>query len=290
MVRRLQQDQQLQQQQQQQHLLQRQRQEQQQHQQQQQQQNRGDSMQLKNLLGMGMGGQSQGLGQGQGLGHDNWGESSSHLDSVQREDRFAQQQQRHDQQLDQWVRENASREREKASPSLREIIQDGSATDSHFGSSSRGQGQGQGGSWPIKIGQGQIGQIGQQIGGQNQNQQQNLGQNQNHLGLIKPINGSRVPVYAQAPPPLGAVYAQAPPPLGKKSQGQEMGYNMPSALLDWSENQLGIFARGNREELREVLEYCYKLENPAEIRDFLISRFGSTQQVSTCCCTYSLIN
>ena len=123
---------------------------------------------------------------------------------------------------------------------------DGSGGDSHFGSSSRSQ------QWNSKIGQ---------MGGQ----VQGLGQGQGQQGSMKLSNsGGRMSAYAQAPPPLG------------KNKSSESTF-MPQSLIEWTESHLGAFA--NKPELRGILEYCYKTENPAEVRDCFIKYFGSNNQV-----------
>ena len=157
---------------------------------------------MKNLLGMGGGNQGQ-------MEDDEWAAQEM---------------------MAQRMRENAARDREKLD----------NGPDSHFGSSSRIQQQG---NWGNKA----VGQMG----------------NQGQQGQMKLSNGGRMPVYAQAPPPLG--------------KNKPSDNFIPQGLLEWCESHLGPVA--NKPELRGVLEYCYKTENPAEVRDCFINYLGSSNQV-----------
>ena len=191
----------------------------------QQSQGRGNSLQSKNFLG----------------GHDQWGGGDSqlqqqqqHLEEVQREERYALQNQIHqEQQLEQWMRENNQdphKMRDKAPPSLRDMIQEG-AGDSIYGSRSAPR----------------------PLGGQGP----------------RALNGNKM-----------AMYAQAPPPLGKSRLEMGMSPNLNLNLIDWSEGQLLPFSEKMGGDLRGLIEHCYKLDNPNEVRDTFNNYLGPSMQVS----------
>ena len=81
------------------------------------------------------------------------------------------------------------------------------------------------------------------------------------------------------------MYAQAPPPLGKNRPEMGMGMssnmNMNLNLVDWSEAQMIAMCNGHldKQELRNVVEYCCKQNNPMMIRDAFINYLGSSNLV-----------
>ena len=103
------------------------------------------------------------------------------------------------------------------------------------------------------------------------------------LGGMDPGNGVRMPVYAQAPPPLGKnrpdMGGMGMAPNMNMNMNMNMGMNMN--LMDWSEAQVATMFNGHvdKQEVRGVVEYCCKQSNPAIIRDTFNSYLGSSNVV-----------